>query len=96
MHVGSKTFLVRHFEHPVWGLLRVPREGLGNGAKLGTQSPMDVVNLPNTKPMRCPREDVGSDSATGVWFSLYWGLCGHQMHAPPPPGGHRGGHGGQK
>ena len=46
---------------------------------------MDVVNLLNIEPMRCPREDMASDSVTGVWFSLYWGLCGHHMRAPPPP-----------
>ena len=53
--------------------------------------------MPNTKPMRYSREDMASDSVTGVKFSLYWGLCGHHVHAPDPPlGGLRGGHGGQK
>ena len=46
---------------------------------------MDVVLLPNIEPMRCNREDMASDSVTGVWFSLYWGLCGHKMPAPAPP-----------
>ena len=58
---------------------------------------MNVVELPNTEPMGCPREDVASDSVTGVRFSLCWGLCGHQVHAlTPPPGGATEGHGGQK
>ena len=56
-----------------------------NGTQLGTQSPMNVVLLPNIEPMRWTREDMASDSVTGVWFSLYWGLCGHQMHAPAAP-----------
>ena len=46
---------------------------------------MDVVELLNTKPMRCPREDMTSDLVVEVWFSLYWGLCGHHVHAPDPP-----------
>ena len=74
----------------------VSREGSGNGAYLGTQGPMDVVDLPNTEPMRCLREDVATYSVTGVWFSLCWGLCGHHVHALTPPGWATGGHGGQK
>ena len=50
-----------------------------------SQSPMDVVLLTNKEPMRCTREDMASDSVTGVWFLLCWGLYGHQKHAPPPP-----------
>ena len=47
------------------------REGSVNGAYLDTLGPMDVVNLPNTEPMRCPRADVTSDLVVRVWFSLY-------------------------
>ena len=46
---------------------------------------MDVVELPNTELMRCSRENMTSDLVVEVWFSLYWGLCGHQMHAPAAP-----------
>ena len=52
------------------GSVGVLRESSGNKALLATQSPMDVVELPNTKPMGCPREDMATDSVTGVWFSL--------------------------
>ena len=82
---------------PVGDFRGLSREGSVNGAYLDTLGPMDVVDLPNTEPMRCPKKDVATYSVTGVWFSLYWGLCGHHVHAPdPPPGGLRGGHGGQK
>ena len=56
-----------------------------NGTQLGTQRPKDVVLLTNKEPMRCTREDMASDSVIGVWFSLYWGVCGYQMHAPAAP-----------
>ena len=46
---------------------------------------MDVVELPNTEPTRCPREDVASDLVVEVWLLLYRGLCGHHMHGPDPP-----------
>ena len=81
---------------PVGDFRGLSREGSVNGAYLDTLGPMDVVDLPNTEPMRCPREDVATDSVAGVWFSLYWGLCGHHVHALTPPGGATGGPEGQK
>ena len=69
-----------------WGLARYPEP---NGCGRVAQHKAHEV-YPT-------REDMASDSVTGVWFSLYWGLCGHHVHAPDPPlGGLRGGHGGQK
>ena len=52
------------------GSVGVSREGAASGAKLVTQSPMDVVGLPNTEPMRCPRGDMATDSVSEVWLSL--------------------------
>ena len=48
--------------------------------------------MPNTKPMRYSREDMASDSVTGVWFSLYWGLCAGTtcMLLTPPWGASEG------
>ena len=68
MHVAPETFLGRVSERPVGGLRGVSREGSVSGAYLDTQGPMDIVDLPNTEPMRCPREDVAKYSVTGVWF----------------------------
>ena len=81
---------------PVGDFRGLSREGSVNGAYLDTLGPMDVVDLPNTEPMRCPKKDVATYSVTGVWFSLCWGLCGHRVHALTPPGGAREGHVGPK
>ena len=70
---------------PVGDFCGLSREGSVNGAYLDTPGPMDVVDLPNTESMRCPREDVATDFVTGVWFLLCWGLCGHHVHALTPP-----------